>query len=1082
MKKALFTVLLPGVLLLTSCERPSSPDFETQQAMDLPLVKSTTYRFLGQGSGAIIDTTSEDFNDLFVVGEDNLVTLSSEIDFEIGDFDDIIPSIDVEPTEVESEIGLLDVDDFSSEFESEVGVIESDAETLDDEEAEVGVFDVEFNGSGTADFQEVTGLDPALISAGDPITEPAAPVVVYIELDPADFQSAEIEEGGIRFVFQNNLGFNLADLSATLLSDYETTTESGNAVGSQLQLGSVAHGTTADDVIVFDPGDVVEVPLALEVEIDWNSQNMQTSPGDLEVTASDEDLKVRNATANIQAQTLDPTTEDLVISNPDFEYAIVSDEPEAGDNFQLEIVITNNTELPITNDTQTGMPAIEIFNSNGDVLDAKKAFENQDSPGAGSLGLGETAEVVIDLTGERLTRILSYELDIGTAGGTALTVDQNDSFLISSLTTELKFVEARSDIDPQSGIELEDEKDVEGDFVNAEVEEGELRLNISNESNIPLQIDILRFYNAEEFVAKNTGQYFAQGSDIGEIENVVIPAQSSVTEVVSLDGVGISNRIAYDGVASSPGTESAETVFSTDLILTELDGSVQLNSASSVLDPQDFSTSGDVEIAEDDFRLSSMDHYVEIASGMLRIGDIVNEIDLDIDTLIISFPNIRTDFDDSGTYAPADSLYFEFLGDNRIRRSTDQQAGQPEVEQSLENVRFYAPGNRVDYNIFAITENTRNAVGDDTVRTVRAENTFSATVDIEDLEIKTAFGDVQRRVELLNEDEGDDEIIDLFNDNEAEVTEFDDLEELSDRISGLTLSNPSFDLIYDTNLGVKGTVIAAIVGINKKGEEVFLTGKPGSDLEVEAGDDIGNLQSRGSQIDRSDMIKFDIEAVDNIGEVARSRVIRFDSESSNVSDFLSNLPTEIRFVGKVVANPDGDEGFIVDPVEFNTNMGIDIPINLSTEEGNPASIEDTVSSDLSDLPSPDDDTGLSEMVLYVSYDNGLPFSTGFELEFLDENNNVITSATGQPIETLGFNINAAQVDELSRFVTQPTSDVTEITLTGEQLDYLHKTRNIRLLGELATRRDDVSGEVKLRADDSITLKISASFKTSLRVN
>ena len=1082
MKKAPLTVILLIILIFTSCERPASPDFEVQQAFDLPLIQSVNYKFLGEGNGAIVDSTSEDFDDLFVVGEDGLVSLSSELDFDIGDFDNIIPAIDVDPTEVESEIGLLDVDDFSSEFESEVGVFESETEAMDDEEAEVGVFQVEFEGSGSADFETVTDSDPSLVSAGDPVTAPPVPKVIDIELDAADFQRAEIEGGGMRFTFENNLGFDISDLSAELLSDYDDVAGTGNAVGTQLQFGAVNHGQTVEDVIDFNPGDEVKVVLAMRVTIDWNDQNMQDDAGDLEVTAGDEDLEVRNATANIRPQSLDPTTEDLVMENENFEYALVSGDPEPGVDYQLILSITNNTELPITDETQSGMPAITISNSDGDVLDEKKSFVNLDDPGSGSLDLGETAEVIIDLTGQKLTRVLSYELDIGTAGGSALTVDQNDFFLISSATSELQFTEARSDIDPQSDIVLEDTKDVEGDFVNAEVEEGELRLVIRNESNIPLVIDELRFFNAESFKAKNTGRVFQQGSDIGEINNVEIPPQTSVTEIVALDGVGISNRISYDGLASSPGTESPETVFSTDLIITDLDGSVQLSSASSVLDPQDFSTSGEVEISEDDFILASMDHYVEIASGMLRIGDIVNEIDLDIDTLIISFPNIRADSDGTGTYAPADSLSFEFIGENRIRRGSDQHLGQPEVEQSLENVRIFAPGNKLEYNVVAITENTRNAVGDDTVRTVEASNRFIANVNIEDLEIRTAFGNVQTRVELLNDDEGDDGVIDLYNDNEAEVTEFEDLDEISDRISGIHLANPGFDLIYDTNLGVKGTIIAAIVGIDKNGDEVYLSGKPGSDLEVTEEDDYQNLVSRGSQIDRSDLVKFEVDPVTQIGEVARSRVVRFDSESSNVADFLSNLPKEIRFIGKVVANPDGGEGFIVDPIEFNTNMGIDIPINLSTAEGSPASIEDTVSVDLSDLPSPDDDPGLSEMTLYVTYENGLPFRTGFDLMFLDEQGRVLTTAAGQPVETLDFEIHGAQVDAVSRFVSQPHGDVAEITLTGEQLDYLYQTRKIKLLGELATSRDDISGEVKLRASDSITLKISASFKTALRVD
>ena len=1078
MKKTRYLIPLLAGILLFSCERPSSPDFEVQQTFEIPLIKSTSYRFLGEGDGVIIDTTSSNFEDLFVVGGDGLITLSTEIDFEIGEFDDIIPAIDVDPTEVDTEIGLLEVDDFSTEFESEIGEIEADPETFDPEQAEVGVFEVEFEGSGSADFETVTGLPAATAPAGTPIPAPDDPVVVTIELDAEDFQRAEINQGGIRFVFENNLGFNISDLDAVLLVSYDSNTETGIQAGTALDFGAVAHGESETDVIVFDPGEEIIVDMAIQVTIDWNAQNMVTDAGDLEVTSSDENLEVRNATANISSQILRPSLEDLVIDNENFEYAIVYD--SADELYQLELSITNGTELEITDSLLAGLPMITIVNSDGDILDEPKRFENITSPGANSLGQNETGVVLFTLNGQKFTRTLSYELSIGTPGGTALTVDQDDFFLIESSTTNMKFGEARADIDPQTGIELEDVEEVKGDFVNAEVETGELRLQIINQSNIPMEIDFLRFYNDVSFRAKNTGTFFAQGSDIGELQNVVIPANGSTTEIVNLDGVGISNRIGYEGTASSPGTPEAVTIFATDVIAISLEGSVQVRSASSVLDPQDFSTSGEVEIAEDDFVLASMDHYVEIQSGTLRISGIVNEIDLGLDTLIISFPTIRTNPTGTGDYGPADSLWFEFTGANRIRRGADNQNLQPAVEQSLENVRIYAPGNKLTYNVVAITENTR--LTPDSVRTVNSTDRFVASVGIDDLSIKTAFGVPQTRVELLNDDVGDDGIIDLFNDDEAELTEIEDLAELSERISGLRLANPGFDLIYDSNLGVKGVIIAAILGVNDKGEEVFLSGKPGSALEVADSDDYLNLFARGIQIDRSDLIKFELEPVTTIGEVGRNRVIRFDTLTSNVADFLSNLPTEIRFIGKVIANPDGDEGFIVDPIEFSTNMGIDIPINLSTEEGSPASIEDTLKADLSDLPNPDDDLQLSEMVLFIKYENGLPFSTGFEMQFLDENEQPITTLAGTPIDGVGFRIDGALIDPVSRFVSQARSGMTEIRVSGEQLEYLYKTRKIKLLGELATSRDDLSGEVKVRADDYISLGVSARFTTSVRVN
>ena len=1066
-----------SLLLFVSCERPSSPDFTLQQSFDIPLIKNTTYELIGEGKGAIIDTTSENFRDLFQIGPDGLVFLSTEEDFETGDLDDVIPDVDINETAIESEIGNLEVDDFSATFENQVGDISGEPEDLQDETMEVGVFEVDFEASGSAGFDEMTGLDATDFGPGTPLPGPAVRTVV-VPLHTPDFERAEIERGSIRYAFTNELGFDIQDLTATLLSSADS---SPAAVGNVLEFGSIPHGQTAEADLHFDTGDQLEIELAFELRIEWQAQTMTDSPGQIAIQSSEETLVVQSATGNVSAQVLRPEIEPILSSKPNFEYAIVADEPGPGEAFQLEIHIINNTPLEIRDSTLVSMPRITLFNSDGEILDGQKELVNTTRPGATSLAPEETGEVLVDLSGQKLTREITYQVSIGTSGGNGITMDRGQFFLITSRTSDMKFTEVRSDIDPQEDIPLEDTETVQGDFVNAEVEEGELRLEIANSSEMPLVIDHLRLFNAAAFTAKNTGRFFAMGSDIAEISNLEIPPMQSRTVTIPLEQTGISNRVSYIGTASSPGTTEPATVRSTDLIVTEMEGSATLSSASSVLKQQVFSVSGEVDVEDGDFRLTRDDHYVEIESGLLRISSIVNDIDLDIDTLIVSFPGIRTDRSGTGRYQPEDSLWIEFSGNNRIRRSADP-GPQPERTVSLDNVRIYAPGNRLVYHLRAITEDTRNATGADTIRTVRASDRFNASFEVQDLNISTAYGDVQKRVEFLGDDVGDDGIVDLFNDREAEITEIEGLGELSARLSGLRLLNPSFDLIYDTNLGVRGSIIGAILGINDRGEEVFLSGKPGTDREVRSDDDYQNLHVRGAQIARTDLITFQVDPALHIGEIIRNQVIRFDSENSNVEHFLSNLPVEIRFVGKIVVNPEEQEGFVVNPVVFDSRMGIDIPINLLTADGQPATIEETFDADLSDLPDREDDLKITEAILYVSYENGLPFDAGMTLEFLDANERVITTTGGQPLDPVTFLLSAAQVNTETRFVQHPRSDVAEIRLTGDQLDYLNRTRYIRLLGELATSRDDQSGEVKLRADDFIGLSVNASFKTDLKVN
>lgn len=1078
MKKTCTFVAVLLWLSLISCERPSSPDFELQQTFDIPLVEQTQYQLIGGGKGAIIDTTSEDFQDLFVEGPDGLIFLSTEIDFEIGDVEDISPDLSIDPAEFESEIGSLEIDDFSTSFESEIGEFTGEPEDMEEEQLEVGIFEIEFGASGTADFEQITGLDAGAYGAGDPLPGPVE-TTLTIELDTPAFEEALIESGGIRFFLENDLGFDIQNMSATLISQAD-----GDArpVGNDVTFGAIPNGESRDDVVLFDQGEVLEVPLAFEVTVSWESQLMQDVPGDISAESQEENLMVRRATGTVRAQKLNPETEPISSSNPDFEYAIVSSDPGPDEEFNLELTIFNNTELTFYDSTLSGMPEITILNSDGQVIDEPKILENMTRPGANQFEAEETARVVLDLAGQKITRELDYEISLGTAGGSGLTLDMDDYFLVTPAISTLKFVEARSDIDPQEDITLEDTAEIKGDFVNAEIGEGELRLEIRNESAIPLVIDELTLFNDDGFTAKNTGRFFASGTVIAIISDITIPPRQTTSVTIPLDNTGISRKISYNGTVSSPGTEEPVTVYANDMIVIDIEGSVQLQSASAVLSSQQFTVSGEVEFDDSEFQLTIPDHFVEFSSGLLKIDNIINGIDLDIDTLIISFPGIRQDTDGTGRYSEADSLWFEFSGPNRIRRGSDTQDSQPEIQQSLENVRIYAQGNKIDYYMRAVTENTRDAVGDDTVRTVRSTDRFQATAEIRDLQVGAAYGEIRPRVEFLGEDYDSDGALDMFNDNEAEITELDDLEELSERLSGLRLVNPAFDLIYDTNIGVRGTVIAAILGINDSGEEMYLSGKPGSGMEVRPGDQSDGLYARGAPIPHSDLIRFELQTADNIGEVIRNQVIRFDSETTNVEDFLSNLPVELRFIGIILVNPEGGDGFLVNPVQLDAGMGIDIPINLSTAEGSPATLEDTLETDMSGLPSQEDDFALSEGTMFVTYENGLPFDAGFTLEFLDEMEQVITTATGQPIETVTFKIDGAAVQAESRFVDQPMNGMSEIRLDPDQLGALHKARYIRLLGSLATSRDDISGEVKVRADDFIGLSVNASIKTSVKVN
>lgn len=1050
----LFTLfLMVGLASLNACKGPSSPDFSTEHSLDIPLFNNQKIIVMGR-SMALIDTTNQDgFDTLFTKDPDGLVSISSDMEFDFGDFGDAIPEIEINKISIDTEIGSIEVDDFSSDFSSEIGVLSIESESTGAEEAQIGVFDVSFEGSGSSSFEDVTGVPNTSASI------PAGDASIFIDLDAGAFQSAIVESGGISVTFTNNLGFDISSIEASLQAD-------GIAVGSTLLMNDVQSGDVESGVIAFNNGDVIEGDLKIKVDLEWEADNI-TNPGDLEVEAGDEDLVVKEAVSDIPAQVLDPSSPSLEIDNPTFEYALVEDADNlvAGEN-DITIEIINNTGLPMTNSAMNGMPELTLFNSKGEVLDSKKTLNNISSPGAGSLGSNQTGKVTFDLRNEELTRDLSFNLDAGTSGGSGLTVNSEDFFSISSTTGNLNFTEAKSDVEPQDGIKLEDTASVEGDFVNAQVKEGELILTFTNETEIPLVIDELNIFNKNAFVAKNTSRTFSSGSEIGEITNVIIPAGETKVEIIDITGKGISNEISYTGTASSPGTNEAVTIQSADLINIHLDGSILLNSATAVLKAQEFTEAGDIEIDDEFFTLENGNHYVQLKSGDLRIVDVVNEIDLDLESLEISFPEIRT-----GMYQPEDSLVITLTGSDRIRRSSTIDNA---YTVSLEGARIYAPGNTLKYNVLAATENTANHPQGDSIRTVNATDKILASVEIQDLLIGFAKGMVKARTILLNDDDpsNGEDVLDLFTDNEVQTTKMDGLDMLSG--SELSFYEPSLNLFYDTNLGVSATIYAAILGVNENNEQVYLSGNSGSTLEVINSDNVSGLMADGLPIPPEKLVKFTIDKNTSGGNV--SSVIVFDNTNSNIEDFFSNLPEDIRFIGKAVVNEGSGEGEISDPIEFITSMGVDIPLNFATK--GPAVFEDTLSVDLADLPDGSGDNKLSNSSLHIEYENGMPFDVDLSLEFLDSDLNVITRVpdSSNPSDQK-IQITAAPVHSETRFTSSSNTGTIEISLTRQQLENLYQTRQLILIGDFQTSSQE---QVKLRSDDFIDLSVFGKFKVENR--
>lgn len=749
MTKFLYVFIsLIALLVFIQCETPESPDFTLSSKIDAPLLAESNFQFFG-GQNALIDTTNSELSDLLQIDGNNFISVSQEQNFEFGDIEDAVPAVEVAPTVFESQVGEIQLSNFSSQ----------------NDESSVG----------EAGFEDLTG-QASTLQSGDWIPGAQSPFPVKINLETDYFISAQIKSGHILFTINNELGFDLDNLSMELFS--------GNQSLGIVDVFNFNHLETVTEafVLVENPETDPEVDLRdmnVDVEIAWSGQFLQDDPGS---------LIVRNAEG-----------QNLVASSVD----------------------------------------------------------------------------------------------------------------------------------------------------------------------------------------------------------AVIPSQ-------------------------------------------------------------EFRSAGSTSFTDDEFIFTDLAHYVEIESGELIIDDIINSIDVDIEHLEISFPQLRTP-----PYTEADSLIILFNGNDKIARNTTSPISRSVI---LDDVRIYAHNNLIDYNIFALTENTQLTDGTDS-RIIHESDRLNAEVGLQDLVIREAFGVVRNKQILLNTDiASDGSSAEIMNDLEAEVINIDGIEEISRRIEGIEFTRASLDILYETNVNIPTTIIGAFLGIDANGNEFFLSGRAGTETEVLPEDPTNKLMINGSPIPSENLIKFEVQGSEIPGEVFTNT---FNRLNSNITEFFNRLPTSIRFIGLADINRNNETGRISNPVRFDPSLSVNLPLAIRAES---ATFTDTTAVNLENLPGPDDDSLIEEGALRIGYINNIPLGVNVQLEFLDDTGSILSS-----LPLLGdsqIQINPASTGT-GGFSETPAENHTVITLNRDQINQLNLTRNIRLTAGLSSSDFE---EVRVRTTDDVSISVNGNFVIRNKIN
>lgn len=583
-------------------------------------------------------------------------------------------------------------------------------------------------------------------------------------------------------------------------------------------------------------------------------------------------------------------------------------------------------------------------------------------------------------------------------------------------------------------------------FVSATMSSGALELTVTNNLGFDLSgLDIT---------------LLAGGSPVGTVASFgpISNGATSSASVTFSDG-DVVNNISVDVVISWNTFVYPDHSTTGDLIVNTANGvNLFASSVTANVEPQSFSTSNTSTFTNTEFQFNDPSHYIELSSGQISITNFINNLGVDIETLQISFPDIR-----NGSFTAADSLVINYPVIAANSSVADQLI-------DLTGYRIYALGNSVTYNIVAATENTQT--GGVPAVTISETDFVSADVDISGLTIAEAFGTVLTQQVTLGDDDPSNgtDVLDIYNSTEVELTEIDGLDAFSDQFDGLDFTNPQISINYQKSFDIETTVYGVLLGINNDGTAIYLTGNAGSPYEVQPSDPVTGLQENGVDIPKSNMIKF------NLG-TGPTGSIQFDSTNTNVAEFLNNLPSEIRFIGKAVVNESGGDATISTPLTFDPTFSVDLPLQFQTTTS--ASFTDTLETDLSDLPSSEkgDEQTLESGQFYLVYTNNLPLGLNLELHFLDSLDNQIPGLS-LPVSGESLNLIASPIDPVTKFSDGATEQSLIFSVSESQLPLLYRTRKIELT---ATMNTTANGEVKLRASDSVILSFGAKLSLGNKV-
>lgn len=731
---------------------------------------------------------------------------------------------------------------------------------------------------------------------------------------------------------------------------------------------------------------------------------------------------------------------------------------------RVAFTLTNGRSqgTPLTNGTSGEAPELALRTPDGADPLAFASFGN------GPIGPGESRTIAADVSGTRLGRGTTIVLRVQNS-------DENDLLTMaarSGLRYDAVTLSAPERVDVAMTIpDVETPARGASRFAGLVVDRGAFEVRLNNELSFPIELDRLSVRNHAEAEPLLPESFPTLDVTMGTDPSAAVGAGRAHTWSADLADRGLARRVDVTVQGSPAGA--------TDTITLRADGGLRVVGTSTpTIRAMHFWPSGETLRTEGRFSVGGGPvqferdgDYVELASGMLRLRELTNELGVGFDSLAISVPGIRhrDATGDGRKYARGDSLAVTFVEHPDGPFEFEAIGPGASRTQAIEvgAVRLVPDRDALTYHVRA-TLNTVSETTAASLRTLRVQDELRSGLALERLDVRALRATVRPFTVNMTPDADGDGQLDLADDAEARTAAFPAFRGLTGQVDGLRPEGGRFTLAVETDLGTDMRLYGAVEGRHRGGTQL-LGGK--GPQRVAATDPAADAFRRGdTALGADDLLRFDVAEGPSDELVTRS--VTLTENNADVDAFLDRLPTRLRFVGQ--SRIAGGRMHLRAPVQLDVGVGLRLPLSFAGG----FSYRDTLGADLSGLSSltdPDESVSVASAHLRVEYTNDLPVGFEAALVALDADgrrtmvlpgDEKVLTLEGAPKTTEGTAA-AAQTGSLT------------LDLSAKKIRRLARAAQLDLRLRMDQRADGPAARV--RADDTIQLSLSADVDASVRV-